>query len=170
MAHYQVRIPPPPPLSSARFGPGAFGSSPRRVRVVSASCPQAPSTRCARGERRRRGRGWTRAARTRWRPPSSRSTAPRRVPLQMPTPVPLSPEFATRVSPVHGPHKNTAPDPRRTSTDSREGRETATAVRSQRWVPGRRMRGQPLVRARVSELIRTIGSRFTGCSCAPLSC
>ena len=34
MAHYQVRILPPPPLSSARFGPGAFGSSPRRVRVV----------------------------------------------------------------------------------------------------------------------------------------
>ena len=45
----------------------------------------------------------------------------------------------------HGPktslsHKRTTPDPRRTSTDSREGGETATTVRSQRWVPGRRMR------------------------------
>ena len=44
-------------------------------------------------------------------------------------------------------HKRTTPDPRRTSTDSREGGETATTVRSQRWVPGRRMRGRPLVRA-----------------------
>ena len=34
--------------------------------------------------------------------------------------------------------QSTTPDPRRTSTDSREGGETATAVRSQRWVRGRR--------------------------------
>jgi len=34
--------------------------------------------------------------------------------------------------------------PRRTSTGSREGRETATAVRRQRWAPGRRMRCRPL--------------------------
>lgn len=40
--------------------------APRRViRDVSATCLQAPSTRCARGERQRRGRSWTQTARTR---------------------------------------------------------------------------------------------------------
>ena len=46
----------------------------------------------------------------------------------------------SRHAPTLHSHKRTTPDPRRTSTDSREGGETATTVRSQRWVPGRRMR------------------------------
>ena len=37
-------------------------------------------------------------------------------------------------------HKNTTPDPRRTQAQTVEKGETATTVRSQRWVPGRRMR------------------------------